>query len=221
MAITTTAGEIEAELFEDDAPNTVNNFIELTEKKFYDGLLFHRIIKNFMIQGGDPQGTGMGGPGYKFPDEVKNNPNKHDPYSLSMANSGPSTNGSQFFIVTNPQGTSHLDGRHTVFGKVTKGKEVVDKLNASPTAPGDRPDPEVKILSIKVLNKRSHPYAVRNKVADPGAVPPPPIKIDTKKADEKKPDESKTDEKKPDEKKADTKPATETKPETKTEEKKN
>jgi peptidyl-prolyl cis-trans isomerase B (cyclophilin B) len=161
----TSAGDLEIELFEDDAPNTVANFITLAEKKFYDNLTFHRIIKDFMIQGGDPKGNGMGGPGYKFPDEVKTNKQKNNQYALSMANAGPNTNGSQFFIVTAKEGTPHLNGLHTVFGKVVKGTEVVDKLEASPTVQ-TRPNPVVKIISVTVLSKRDHVYEVKGAVKE-------------------------------------------------------
>ena len=157
----TSAGDIELELFEDAAPNTVANFITLAEKKFYDGLIFHRIIKDFMIQGGDPQGRGTGGPGYQFADEFTNNTHKNEQYAISMANAGPNTNGSQFFIITKTGGTPWLDGHHTVFGKATKGTEVIDKLGVSPTGPGDRPNPEVKIISVTVLQKQKHEYMVK------------------------------------------------------------
>lgn len=157
----TTAGDIEIELFEDAAPNTVGNFVQLIEKKFYDGLTFHRIIKDFMIQGGCPKGTGTGDAGYKFADEFANNPNKNLQYAISMANAGPNTNGSQFFIITKKGGTSWLDGRHTVFGKVTKGTDVVDTLGVSPTGPGDRPTPAVKIVTVTVVQKQKHEYAVK------------------------------------------------------------
>ncbi len=167
----TTEGDIELELFEDGAPNTVNNFIQLIEKKFYDGLKFHRIIKNFMIQGGDPVGNGTGGPGYEFKHEVDGNPHKHDRYALSMANAGPDTNGSQFFIVTNPEGEHRLDKEnlpkgqagYTVFGKVIKGFEAVDKLGNTPTN-GSVPIKEAKILSITVLQKQGHEYKVKGEV---------------------------------------------------------
>jgi peptidyl-prolyl cis-trans isomerase B (cyclophilin B) len=119
-------GEIVCELFAKDAPKTVNNFVFLAREKFYDGTLFHRVIADFMVQGGDPTGTGSGGPGYKFEDEVKNNPRKHEVGTLSMANAGPNTNGSQFFITH--VATDWLDGKHTVFGKVTKGQEVVNAI---------------------------------------------------------------------------------------------
>ena len=122
----TSKGTIEIELFAKDAPKTVNNFVFLARDGFYDGVTFHRVIPNFMIQGGDPTGSGRGGPGYKFEDETRTNPNKHGTGSLSMANAGPNTNGSQFFITHSPQ--PHLDGKHTVFGKVTRGMEVVNAI---------------------------------------------------------------------------------------------
>ena len=122
----TSRGEIVCELFAKDAPKTVNNFVFLAKEKFYDGTIFHRVINDFMVQGGDPTGTGRGGPGYKFEDETKGNPNKHSAGTLSMANAGPNTNGSQFFITHVP--TSWLDGKHTVFGKTIKGQDVVDKI---------------------------------------------------------------------------------------------
>ena len=122
----TSKGTIEIELFAKDAPKTVNNFVFLARDGFYDGVTFHRVIPNFMIQGGDPTGSGRGGPGYKFEDEVRTNPNKHGTGSLSMANAGPNTNGSQFFITHSPQ--PHLDGKHTVFGKVTSGMDVVNAI---------------------------------------------------------------------------------------------
>jgi peptidyl-prolyl cis-trans isomerase B (cyclophilin B) len=122
----TSRGEIECELFAKDAPKTVNNFVFLAREKFYDGTVFHRVIGDFMVQGGDPMGTGRGGPGYKFEDETKGNPHQHQVGSLSMANAGPNTNGSQFFITHVV--TNWLDGKHTVFGKVTKGQEIVNKI---------------------------------------------------------------------------------------------
>ncbi len=124
--IDTPRGVIEIELYPQHAPNTVNNFIFLAGEGFYDGVSFHRVINNFMIQGGDPTGTGRGGPGYRFEDELIGNPLKHEKGSLSMANAGPNTNGSQFFITHAPQ--AHLDGKHTVFGKVVKGQEVVNSI---------------------------------------------------------------------------------------------
>ena len=124
--IETDKGTIEIKLYPEHAPKTVNNFVALARDGFYDGLVFHRVISNFMIQGGDPTGTGRGGPGYKFEDEVRDNPLKHETGSLSMANAGPNTNGSQFFITHGPQ--PHLNGRHTVFGKVMNGQEAVDAI---------------------------------------------------------------------------------------------
>ena len=126
LSVETNKGTIEIELFANDAPNTVNNFVFLSREGFYDGITFHRVIDNFMIQGGDPTGTGTGGPGYRFADEFDGNPNKHEAGSLSMANAGPGTNGSQFFICHSPQ--PHLDGRHTVFGKVVSGQDIVDTI---------------------------------------------------------------------------------------------
>jgi peptidyl-prolyl cis-trans isomerase B (cyclophilin B) len=122
----TTRGVIELELYPEHAPKTVNNYVFLVKEGFYDGVVFHRVISNFMIQGGDPTGTGRGDPGYKFEDELRTNPLKHERCVISMANAGPNTNGSQFFITHAPQ--PHLNGKHTVFGKVTKGQEVVDAI---------------------------------------------------------------------------------------------
>ena len=122
----TTKGVIELELFPEYAPMTVNNFVFLTKEGYYDGVTFHRVINNFMIQGGDPTGTGRGGPGYKFADETYGNPLKHETGVLSMANAGPNTNGSQFFITHSPQ--PHLNGKHTVFGKVVSGMNVVNSI---------------------------------------------------------------------------------------------
>jgi peptidyl-prolyl cis-trans isomerase B (cyclophilin B) len=124
--IETDRGVIELALYPQHAPKTVNNFLFLAKEGFYDEVSFHRVIKNFMIQGGDPTGTGRGGPGYKFADELKKNPLRHETGVISMANSGPNTNGSQFFITHSPQ--PHLDGRHTVFGKVVSGQDVVDAI---------------------------------------------------------------------------------------------
>jgi len=119
-------GEIELELAVKEAPLTVNNFVFLARQGFYDGVTFHRVIADFVVQGGDPTGTGSGGPGYTFADEFKNNPLKHERGAISMANAGPGTNGSQFFIAHSPQ--PHLNGRHTVFGKVTRGLDLVDSI---------------------------------------------------------------------------------------------
>lgn len=131
VTIETDKGNIDLELFPQHAPLTVNNFVFLAKEGFYDGVTFHRVIDNFMIQGGDPTGSGRGGPGYRFADEFDGNPLRHTRGVISMANAGPGTNGSQFFITHGPQ--PHLDGRHTVFGKVTKGHDVVDAI-----AQGDR-----------------------------------------------------------------------------------
>jgi peptidyl-prolyl cis-trans isomerase B (cyclophilin B) len=124
--IATAKGDIELELYPAHAPRTVNNFVFLAREGFYDGVTFHRVIADFMIQGGDPTGTGSGGPGYRFADELDDNPLRHETGVISMANAGPNTNGSQFFITHSPQ--PHLDGRHTVFGRVVEGQDVVDAI---------------------------------------------------------------------------------------------
>ena len=132
----TNAGPITLELHDQDAPKTVENFRKLAGDGFYDGLIFHRVIPEFMIQGGCPQGTGTGGPGYTFEDEF--NDHKVVRGALAMANAGPNTNGSQFFIVTT-EAADWLDGKHTVFGKVTDGMDAVDAIEGAPTGPGDKP----------------------------------------------------------------------------------
>jgi peptidyl-prolyl cis-trans isomerase B (cyclophilin B) len=142
----TTAGTIELELFDEDAPETVANFQKLAGDHFYDGTIFHRVIGDFMIQGGCPEGTGRGGPGYKFADE--HNDRKVVRGALAMANSGPNTNGSQFFIVT-AQSCPWLDGKHTVFGRVTAGMDTVDAIESLPTGAGDRPLEPPSIESIE------------------------------------------------------------------------
>ncbi|HLJ51494.1 MAG TPA: peptidylprolyl isomerase [Bryobacteraceae bacterium] len=124
--IDTSKGKVVCDLFAKDAPKTVNNFVFLAREHFYDGTTFHRVINDFMVQGGDPTGTGRGGPGYRFEDETRTNPNKHQVGSLSMANAGPNTNGSQFFITH--VATDWLDGKHTVFGQVRNGQDVVNKI---------------------------------------------------------------------------------------------
>jgi peptidyl-prolyl cis-trans isomerase B (cyclophilin B) len=129
--IETNKGTVVLELYPNHAPKTVNNFVFLAQQGFYDGLKFHRVISNFMIQGGDPNGTGTGGPGYRFEDEVRNNPLRHETGVISMANAGPNTNGSQFFITHSPQ--PHLNGRHTVFGKVIEGQDVVNAIRQGDT----------------------------------------------------------------------------------------
>jgi cyclophilin family peptidyl-prolyl cis-trans isomerase len=137
----TTAGPIEFELHDEDAPKTVENFRKLASEGFYDDLNFHRVIPDFMIQGGCPEGTGTGGPGYTFEDEF--NDHKVERGALAMANAGPNTNGSQFFIVTIEE-ASWLDGKHTVFGTVVAGREAVDAIEGTETGPGDRPvEPQV------------------------------------------------------------------------------
>src|SRR5256885_3248248 len=143
----TTEGPIVFELFDEEAPKTVENFRKLAGDGFYDGLTFHRIIRDFMIQGGCPQGTGTGGPGYTFEDEI--NPHKVVRGALAMANAGPDTNGSQFFIVTT-EAAPWLDGKHTVFGKVTAGMEVVDRIGTTRTDARDKPVDDIKIDAIEL-----------------------------------------------------------------------
>jgi peptidyl-prolyl cis-trans isomerase B (cyclophilin B) len=151
--IVTSRGEVEVELFEDQAPNTVANFVELASKKFYDGLKFHRVIPGFMAQGGCPKGDGSGDAGYRFKDELQEGRRGHFRGSLSMANSGPDTNGSQFFITHLP--TEWLNGKHTVFGRVVRGQEVVDSIQA-----GDL------IVKAEVTRRRPHEYAVKRIVSE-------------------------------------------------------
>ena len=143
----TSHGTIALELFDDDAPKTVANFRKLAGEHFYDGIIFHRVIPDFMIQSGCPQGTGTGGPGYTFEDEF--NDHKVVRGALAMANAGPNTNGSQFFIVTT-DAASWLDGKHTVFGQVTAGMDAVDAIEGSPTGARDRPVDPPKIESIEL-----------------------------------------------------------------------
>ncbi len=141
----TNHGAIEVELFDEDAPKTVENFVKLARDGFYDGVIFHRVIPDFMIQGGDPTGTGRGGPGYQFEDEF----NQHQVVrgALAMANAGPNTNGSQFFIVTT-ESASWLDGKHTVFGRVTSGMDVVDAISEVDRDAQDRPREDVVIERV-------------------------------------------------------------------------
>ena len=146
----TNHGAIELELFDADAPKTVQNFRKLASDGFYDGVIFHRVIKDFMIQGGDPTGTGTGGPGYTFEDEVPSDgPSFDRPGLLAMANAGPGTNGSQFFIVTT-DAAPWLDGKHTVFGQVVDGMDVVDTIERQPTDSRDRPKEEARIEHVEV-----------------------------------------------------------------------
>jgi peptidyl-prolyl cis-trans isomerase B (cyclophilin B) len=143
----TNHGAIEVELFDDDAPKTVENFLKLAREGFYDGVVFHRVIPDFMVQGGDPTGTGMGGPGYTFEDEF--NDHKVERGALAMANAGPNTNGSQFFIVT-ADATPWLDGKHTVFGKVTSGMDAVDSIERTETDANDKPREPVMIERVEL-----------------------------------------------------------------------
>jgi peptidyl-prolyl cis-trans isomerase B (cyclophilin B) len=142
----TSQGPIELELFDEQAPKTVQNFKDLADKGFYDGLIFHRVIEDFMIQGGCPQGTGTGGPGYTFEDEF--NDHKVVRGALAMANAGPNTNGSQFFIVTIDE-APWLDGKHTVFGQVTNGMDAVDAIEGTEKGPGDKPVEDQVIEKIE------------------------------------------------------------------------
>ncbi len=143
----TNHGAIELELFPEDAPKTVDNFVKLARDGFYDGVIFHRVIPDFMIQGGDPTGTGSGGPGYSFEDEF--NQHKVERGALAMANAGPNTNGSQFFIVTT-EAAPWLDGKHTVFGRVMNGMDVVDAIAEVPRDARDKPHEDVVIESVSV-----------------------------------------------------------------------
>jgi len=143
----TNHGAIELELFDADAPKTVENFVKLSKDGFYDGLIFHRVIRDFMIQGGCPEGTGTGGPGYQFEDEI--NDNKVVRGALAMANAGPNTNGSQFFIVTT-EAASWLDDKHTVFGRVSSGMEAVDSIEGTETGAQDRPLQDAVIERVEV-----------------------------------------------------------------------
>lgn len=144
----TSMGTFSVELFDDLAPNTVKNFADLAKKGFYDGIIFHRVIDQFMIQGGCPQGTGMGGPGYKIPDEFGKGLKHDKPGILSMANAGPNTGGSQFFITLVP--TPWLDGKHAIFGQVAEGIDIVEKIGKVPTDSRDRPLQKVVINKITI-----------------------------------------------------------------------
>jgi peptidyl-prolyl cis-trans isomerase B (cyclophilin B) len=147
--VETNKGVLELELFEADAPKTVGNFVRLARDGFYDGVVFHRVIEGFMIQGGDPTGTGTGGPGYQFEDEI--NQNRVERGALAMANAGPNTNGSQFFVVV-AEACPWLDGLHTVFGRVSSGMDVVDEIAQLPTDGQDRPLDEVRIESLQIAD---------------------------------------------------------------------
>ena len=145
----TNMGEFVAEMFEDKAPKTTENFISLVEKKFYDGIVFHRVIDGFMIQGGDPTGTGMGGPGYKIADEFGEGLTHDDEGYFSMANAGPNTGGSQFFITLAP--TPWLNGHHAIFGRVVEGMDVVRKIGVTKPDSRDRPLDDVKMETVEVI----------------------------------------------------------------------
>lgn len=158
VKITTTMGVIEAKLFYKEAPKTVSNFVELARKGFYNGLLFHRVVPSFMIQGGDPKGNGTGGPGYTFGDEFNASLKHSKPGILSMANSGPNTNGSQFFVTVKE--TPHLDGRHTIFGEVTSGLDVAKAISETPTD-GERPKKDVKMEKVEIIGDWFKPTDVK------------------------------------------------------------
>lgn len=150
--INTTYGTIVIELYEEETPKTVRNFIFLARDGFYNDLVFHRVIRNFMIQTGDPLGQGFGGPGYTFEDEIVEDL-KFGPYVVAMANSGPNTNGSQFFITTEDSNTDHLNGAHTIFGRVIRGYSVVDQIEDVDTDENDRPWQNVRIKSVEVVER--------------------------------------------------------------------
>ena len=149
--IETTAGTLTADLFASDAPRTVNNFVFLAREGFYDGVIFHRVIQGFVLQGGDPEGTGRGGPGYKFEDELPK-AGRYEVGSLAMANAGPNTNGSQFFVISGPSGV-RLPPSYSLFGKVVKGLDVVDAIEKVPTGAGDRPKEDVVMSSVTIEEK--------------------------------------------------------------------
>ena len=151
IKIETPLGDIHGELFAKEAPKTVENFVTLANKKFYDGIIFHRVIPGFMVQTGDPTGTGMGGPGYQFKDEFSPTLHHDKAGVFSMANSGPNTNGSQFFITVAP--TPWLDNRHSVFGRVTSGMDVIEKIVNSPRDSQDKPLKEIKMKHVAVLSQ--------------------------------------------------------------------
>lgn len=163
--LNTSLGKIVIQLYSEQAPETVANFVDLAEgnrtwidprtgqksdQPLYNGTIFHRVIDQFMIQGGDPLGTGTGGPGYQFKDEFHPDLKFNRPYLLAMANAGPGTNGSQFFITLNVANTQHLTGRHTIFGKVIEGTDVVDRIGKVPTGPSDRPKEDVVLQSVTI-----------------------------------------------------------------------
>jgi peptidyl-prolyl cis-trans isomerase A (cyclophilin A) len=150
VVMETNRGDIEIEIYEDKTPDTAGNFLKLVDEDFYDGLTFHRVIEDFMIQGGDPEGTGAGGPGYQIPDEPAALALEHDYGVISMANSGPDSGGSQFFIVTNLDGSHHLNGKHAVFGKVVKGMDVAVAISKLDNNGDERPDSSVVMRKVYV-----------------------------------------------------------------------
>ena len=163
VQIETNHGTMKLELYEDETPNTVANFVHIVEQGMYDGTLFHRVIPGFVIQGGDPKTKqnnpsvwGTGGPGWRIKCEL--GPHRHERGVLSMAHAGKDTGGSQFFIVLDRANTAHLDGKHTVFGRVIEGLDVVDKIASIKRGPGDRPEVECKMVKVTVLQKRGHEY---------------------------------------------------------------
>ena len=158
VKITTSKGVIEAKLFYLEAPKTISNFVELARKGFYNGLLFHRVVPGFMIQGGDPEGNGTGGPGYTFGDEFHASLKHSKPGMLSMANSGPDTNGSQFFITVKE--TPHLDNRHTIFGEVTSGMDVVNAIVMTP-ANGEKPKTDIKMDKVEIIGDWYKPAEIK------------------------------------------------------------
>jgi len=158
VKFTTTKGVIEAKLFYKEVPNTVANFVELARKGFYNGLLFHRVVPGFMIQGGDPKGNGTGGPGYTFADEFHPSLKHSKPGMLSMANSGPNTNGSQFFITVNE--TPHLDNRHAIFGEVISGMDIVNAIATTPTN-GEKPKTDIKMDKVEIIGDWYKPVEVK------------------------------------------------------------
>jgi len=161
IILKTNQGDIEGVLYADKAPVTVANFLNLAKRGYYDGLIFHRVIPNFMIQGGCPERRGTGGPGYRFEDECTPELRHNKPGIFSMANAGPGTNGSQFFVTVAP--TPHLDGRHTVFGSVTKGQDVADKISKVSTGANDKPLQDVKIVKIEILDPTDELFAAQAK----------------------------------------------------------
>jgi cyclophilin family peptidyl-prolyl cis-trans isomerase len=165
----TSMGTFKVELFTDLAPITTKNFIDLSKKEFYNGVIFHRVIDNFMIQGGDPTGTGRGGPGYSIPDEFAAELKHDKPGILSMANAGPNTGGSQFFVTLVP--TPWLDGRHAIFGTVVEGMEIVSAIGSTKTGPGDKPVEDVVIKKLTIEEKAPAEPVEEKTTAEPEKEP--------------------------------------------------